>query len=44
MHLFFVSVIDLHFLIFAIIAQIFNLIVELMIPVGALTKEAKIEM
>ena len=38
---FFFLVIDLHFLIPAAIAQIFNLIVELVIPIGIPSKEAK---
>ena len=32
------------FLIFAVIAQFFNPIVELVIPIGIPTKEAKVEM
>ena len=35
--------IDLYFLIPAVITQIFNPIVELVIPIGILTKEAKAE-
>ena len=35
---------DLCFLIPAVIAQIFNLIAELVIPIGIPTKEAKAEM
>ena len=41
---FFFLVIDLYFLVLAIIAQIFNLIVELFIPLEISTKEAKAEM
>ena len=40
---FFFLVIDLHFLIPAAIAQLFNLIPELVIPIGTLSKEAKAE-
>ena len=40
MFLFFL-IIDLYFLISAIIAQIFNTFVELVIPIGIPTKEAK---
>ena len=36
-------IIDLHFLIPAVIAQIFNPTAELAIPAGILTKEAKAE-
>ena len=35
--------IDLHFLILAIIAQVFNPVTELVIPIGISTKEAKAE-
>ena len=41
---FFFLIIDLHFLIAAAIAQIFNPIAELIIPIGIPTKEAKEEM
>ena len=41
---FFFLVIDLYFLIPAVIAQIFHKIAELVIPTGIPTKEAKIEM
>ena len=41
---FFFFIIDLHFLISAVIAQIFNPIAELIIPIGIPTKEAKSEM
>ena len=41
---FFFLIIDLYFLIPAVITQIFNPIVELAIPVGIPTKEAKAEM
>ena len=41
---FFFLVIDLYFLVLAIIAQIFNPIVELFIPLEISTKEAKAEM
>ena len=40
---FFFLVIDLYFLIPAVIAQIFHKIAELVIPTGIPTKEAKIE-
>ena len=40
---FFLLIIDLHFLISAVITQIFNPIVELVIPIGIPTKEAKAE-
>ena len=40
---FFFLIVDLHFLILAAIKQIFNLTAELIIPVGVLTKEAKVE-
>ena len=40
---FFVLIIDLYFLIPAAIAQIFNLIAELVIPIGIPIKEAKAE-
>ena len=36
--------IDLYFLIPAVITQMFNPIAELIIPIGFLTKEAKVEM
>ena len=41
---FFFLIIDLYFLIHAVIAQIFNPIAELVIPIGIPTKEAKSEM
>ena len=41
---FFFLIIDLYFLILEIIAQIFNPIVELIIPLEILTNEAKAEM
>ena len=41
---FFFFIIDLHFLIAAVIAQIFNPIAELIIPIGIPTKEEKAEM
>ena len=41
---FFFLIIDLYFLIPAVITQIFNPIVELAIPIGIPTKEAKAEM
>ena len=41
---FFFLIIDLYHLILATIAQIFNPIVELIIPVEILTKDAKAEM
>ena len=41
---FFFLIIDLYFLITAVIAQIFDPIAELVIPIGILTKEAKAEM
>ena len=40
---FFFLIIELYFLISAVIAQIFNPIVELVIPIGIPTKEAKAE-
>ena len=40
---FFFLIIDLYFLIPAVIAQIFNPITELVIPIGIPTKEAKAE-
>ena len=40
---FFFLIIDLYFLIPAVIAQIFNSIAELMIPIGIPTKEPKAE-
>ena len=36
--------IDLYFLILAIIAQVFNPVTELVIPIGISTKEAEAEM
>ena len=36
-------IIDLYFLTAAVIAQIFNLIAEIVIPIEMLTKEAKTE-
>ena len=39
----FFLIIDLYFLIPAVIIQIFNPIVELAIPIGIMTKEAKAE-
>ena len=44
MILLFFLIIDLYFLISAVITQIFNPIVELVIPIGMPTKEAKAEM
>ena len=41
---FFFLIIDLYFLIPAVIAQIFNAVAELVIPIGIPTKEAKAEM
>ena len=41
---FFFLIIDLYFLIPAVIAEIFNPITELLIPIGIPTKEAKEEM
>ena len=41
---FFFLIIDLYFLILAVVPQIFNLIVELIIPLEISTKEAKVEM
>ena len=41
---FFFLIIDLYFLIPAVIAQIFNPIAELVIPIGIPTTEAKAEM
>ena len=41
---FFFLFIDLHFLIFVVIAQIYNTTAELVIPTGIPTKEAKAEM
>ena len=41
---FFFSIIDLYFVIAAVIAQIFDPIAELVIPSGIPTKEAKAEM
>ena len=41
---FFFLIIDLHFLIAVVIAQIFHPIAELIIPIGIPTKEAKAEM
>ena len=43
MLLFFFIIIDLYFLIAAVIAQIFNPIAELVILIGIQTKEAKAE-
>ena len=40
----FLLIIDLHFLIPAVITQIFEPIVELAIPIGIATKEGKAEM
>ena len=40
---FYFSIIDLHFLIPTAVAQIFNPITELVIPIGIPVKEAKIE-
>ena len=40
----FFLIIYLYFLILAVIAQIFNPIAELVIPIGTTTKEAKAEM
>ena len=40
----FFLIIDLYFLIPAVLAQIFNPIVELVIPIGILIKEVKVEM
>ena len=40
---FFFLIIDLYFLILAVIAQTFNPIAELVIPIGITTKEAKAE-
>ena len=40
---FFFLIIDLYFLIPAAITQLFNLIAELVIPIGILSKEAKAE-
>ena len=37
-------IIDLYFLIPAVITQIFNPVAELVIPIGIPTKEAKVEM
>ena len=44
MFIFFLLFINLYFLITAVIAQFFNPIVELVIPIGIPTKEAKEEM
>ena len=41
---FFFLIIDLYFVIAAVIAQIFNPIAEIVIPTGIPTKEAKAEM
>ena len=41
---FFSLIINLHFLIPAVITQIFNAIAELVIPIGILTKEGKVEL
>ena len=43
MLLFFFLIIDLYFLIAAVIARIFNPIAELVIPIGIPTKEIKTE-
>ena len=40
----FFLIIDLHFLILAVITQTFNPIVKLAIPIGIPTEEAKVEM
>ena len=40
---FYLLTIDLYFLIPAVIAQVFNPIAELVIPIGIPTKEAKVE-
>ena len=40
---FFILITDLYFLIPAVIAQIFNPIAELVIPIGIPSKEAKVE-
>ena len=40
----FFLIIDLYFLIPALITQIFNSIAELVIPIGIARKEAKVEM
>ena len=40
----FFLIIDLYFLILAIITQIFHAVAELIIPIGIPTKEAKAEM
>ena len=40
---FFFLIIDLYFLIPAVIAQIYNPIAELVIPIGILTKEEKLK-
>ena len=42
--IFFLRIIDLYFVIIAVIAQIFILTTELVIPAGILIKEAKVEM
>ena len=41
---FFFLIIDLYFLIFAVITQIFNPIAKIVIPIGIATKEAKAKM
>ena len=41
---FFFLIMDLYFLIPAVITQIFNSIAELLIPIGIPSKEAKVEM
>ena len=41
---FLILIIELYFLIAAVIAQIFNPTAELVIPIGTATKEAKAEM
>ena len=43
MLLFFFVIVDLHFFISAVIAQIFNLVAELVIPIGIPIKKAKTE-
>ena len=40
----FFLIIDLYFLIPTVIKQIFNAIAELVIPIGILTKEGKVEL
>ena len=41
MFFFFILIIDLYFAIPAVIAQVFNPVVELVMPIGIPTKEAK---